>query len=140
MPDLVIRTGDQATFNPPFGPAIVSVIPGVITGTGISTIQGPIACVLGDEASVIVPGAPYISGAFLTPGIGTLSIAALNADQIALKTQFANKPAILRGTQFTARFTVNVPAVNPNSGVPDPVPFYVGTGQFVTSNIVFQGT
>jgi hypothetical protein len=135
--DFVIRTGDQAIFNPTFAPAVAVVLPGTITGTGQSTNTGPIVCVQGDEASVVVPGVVYTSGPYVG-GIGTLTITALNADQIAKQTKFLNKPAILKGTLFTARLTVTVPANN--SGVPDPTPIYTGNGQFQTSNITLKGT
>jgi hypothetical protein len=138
--DFVIRTGDQATFNPTFGTALVVVQPGTITGSGRAGLEGPIACVVGDEATVVVPGVTYVAPPFATPGIGTLTIAALGADQIATVTKFLQKPAILKGTLFTARFSVTAPAINPNSGVPDPVPVYPGTGQFMSNNLKVRGS
>ena len=140
--DLMIKTGDQAIFNPTFPPATVNVLPGIITGTGRVVLEGAVACVLGDEASVVVPGAMYISAGFPIPGVGTLTIAALGADQIATRTLAVQKPAILKGTQFTALFTVTVPATvaTPSGPVPDPVPLYNGTGYFMNANFRVKGT
>lgn len=141
--DFVIRTGDQAIFNPSFPPAVAVVLPGMITGTGQSTNTGPIVCVQGDEASVVVPGVSYVAPPFTTPGFGTLTIAALNADQIAKQTKFLNKPAILKGTLFTAKLTVTIPATTtppatPSADVVGRV--YTGNGQFQTSNFKLKGT
>lgn len=134
-------TGDQAIFSPTFAPAVAVVLPGTITGTGRATTNGPVVCVQGDEASVVVPGVVYSSAAFPTPGAGTLTIAALNADQIAKQTKFLNKPAILKGTMFTARLTVTVPATNPPSSTADVVGMvYTGNGQFQTTNFKLKGT
>jgi Contractile injection system spike tip protein len=138
--DYVILTGDKAIFNPSFPPATVAVQPGIITGTGRSKSVGPIVCIQGDEASVVVPGCAYFTPTH-AGGIGTLTITALNPDQIAKQTKFTDKPAILKGTLFTAKFTVTAPApFSGGTGPPDPVPFYVGNGQFQTTNIKLKGT
>jgi hypothetical protein len=138
--DFVIVTGDQAIFNPSFPPATVVVQPGIITGTGRSKTVGPIVCIRGDEASVIVPGCAYFTPTF-AGGVGTLTISALNADQIARQTKFGGTPAILKGTLFTAKFTVTVPAPPVSgTGPPDPVLSYTGTGQFQTTNFKLKGT
>ena len=138
--DFVIVTGDQAIFNPNFPPATVVVQPGIITGTGRSTTVGPIVCIRGDEASVIVPGCAYFTPTYVG-GFGTLTISALNADQIAKQTKFAGTPAILKGTLFTAKFTVTIPApLAVGTGPPDPVLSYVGNGQFQTTNFKLKGT
>jgi hypothetical protein len=138
--DFVIRTGDQAMWNPSFPPAVVTAPPGVITGSSKSKVGGQIACVAGDEATVIVAGAVYISGAFATPGTGTLTIESLGSDQQATKGKSGSLALILKGSLFRARFQVTSPAVNPNSGVPDPTPQYSGTGQWITSNAVTKAT
>ncbi len=59
MSDFVLRTGDQAIFLPPFGPAIVvPVAPGILQGTAqpYSALKMA-ACVEGDEKQVQVPEA-----------------------------------------------------------------------------------
>ena len=139
MSDFIIKTGDTVTFSPAFTPAVVTVAPGTITGSSKVSIDGAIACIQGDEASVTVP-VTYINNGFATPGAGTLTIQALGADQLGQKTSSTQKPFILKGSTFTALFTVKAPAVNPNSGVPDPTPMYTGTGQFVTTNVRSKGT
>jgi hypothetical protein len=139
--DFIIVTGDQATFSPSFPPATVVVAPGVISGTGQATVNGAMVCVKGDEASVQVPSVMYVSPPFTIPGTGTLTIAALGPDQIAQKTTYVSKAAILKGSTFTARLSVMVPATQATAGgpVPDPVSTYTGTGQFVTSNTLSKG-
>lgn len=137
MSDEILRSGDQAIYNPAFAPALVTVSPGTLTGTGpqVKALQAQV-CVQGDEASATVPGCPYMSGSFTIPGVGTLSIAALGADQLSKKSRAGGKPLMLRGTTFTAQFQVTVPATMPTPGgpVPDPVPLYSGTGLFRTGN------
>jgi Contractile injection system spike tip protein len=126
--------------QPNFGPAIVVVAPGTITGSSRVNIDGAAACVQGDEASVSVP-VTYSNpgGGFGVLGAGTLTISALGADQLGQKTSSTQKPLILKGSTFTALLTVQAPASNPTAG-PDPVPMYTGTGQFVTTNVKSKGT
>jgi len=140
--DFIIVTGDQALFSASFPPATVVPMPGVITGSGQATSNGATVCVQGDEASVQVPGVTYMNPPFTIPGSGTLTISALGADQLAQKTTYVSKPAILKGSTFTALLSVTVPATQATAGgpVPDPVPMYTGTGQFVTSNTTSQGS
>lgn len=136
--DFVVKTGDLATFNPNFGTAIVLVAPGNITGSGRFKVDGQLVCVQGDEASVSVPGVSYVSPPFTVPGVGTLTIQSLGADQLGQKTSSSQKPVILKGSMFTAQFQVTTPASQPSAGF-DPVPLYTGTGQFVTSNVRSKG-
>ena len=141
--DFIIKTGDLATFNPNFGQAIVVVAPGNMSGTAQFKVDGSIACVQGDEASVSVPGCVYTSGPFTIPGAGTLTIQTLGADQLGQKTSSSQKAVVLKGSTFTAQFTVSLQAFMPNPGgqpIPDPVPQYLGTGQFVTTNVRDKGT
>lgn len=135
--DFIIITGDQALFDTSFAPATVIAPPGVITGTSKEKINGSIVCAVGDEASVVVAGAAYVTPSFPIPGVGTLTIESLGADQQAQKGKTGGRAAILKGTKFRARFQVNVPAqVIPASGTPvlDATPIYSGTGSFVTMN------
>jgi hypothetical protein len=141
--DFIVKTGDTVVFTPAFGPALVVVAPGTISGTGKAKIDGSIICVLGDEGSVVVSGVAYTVGAFTIPGAGTLTIAALGSDQVGTKTSSLHNAAILNGSTFTARFTASLPAGQPNpSGppTPDPVGTFTGSGQFVTTNVRVKGT
>ncbi|MEM9127753.1 MAG: hypothetical protein AAGB28_18335 [Pseudomonadota bacterium] len=136
--DNIIRAGDQAIFLPTFGSALVTVIPGVMTGTGATTMtNGPPTCVQGDEKLCIVPGCAYINAAYAIPGVGTLMIQALGPDQTSKKTTIGGKPVIVKGTFFTAKFQVMVPAQmpTPTGPVPDAVPMFMGQGQFMTTNM-----
>ncbi|MFL4470114.1 hypothetical protein ACERZ8_09625 [Tateyamaria armeniaca] len=137
--DFVVLSNDQAIFDPVFSAAIVVSSPGVITGSTPQNSNGVTACVVGDEASVLVPGVTYSVGA-MVGGVGSLSILALGPDQQAQKTTSAGRPLILKGTQFRAQLQVIVPAMNPMSGFPDPLPIHFGTGSFQTVNTVYKAS
>ncbi len=137
--DQIIRTGDQAQFNPTFGAAILlAPAIGIITSSVPTVFAVRMnACVQGDEATVVVPGIPYMSGSFVTPGVCTLTIMALGADQTSMRTKIGGKPVIVKGTTFTAKMQVIAPAMQPNPPappIPDPVPMNTGTGMFITTN------
>ncbi|MDB9496266.1 hypothetical protein PN441_05120 [Spirulina major CS-329] len=142
MADFILTTGDLAMFNPTFGSAIVTVIPGNLTGTGKGMINKKMVCVDGDEKTVMVPGCPYITASHPIPGVGMLSIASLGADQKAKRTKSNNKPVLLKGSTFTAKFQVMAPAQQPTPAgpIPDPAPQYSGTGTFITTNMRVKGT
>lgn len=137
--DNYIVMGDQVIFLPNFGQAIVTPIPGVMTSSATKTMvtKKPV-CLEGDEKNVVVPGVAYISGNFVTPGVGTLTIQQLGGDQKSMKTKIEGKAPILKGTMFTAKFQVTAPAMQPNPPappVPDPVPTYTGQGMFVPTDM-----
>lgn len=132
--DFVLRTGDQAIFDPVFGAATVVAPPGIITGSSRGKNDGATICVQGDEATVVVVGATYSAGPF-AGGTGTLTIESLASDQIAAESSSTKRPTLLRGSRFRARLSVTSAAKNP-SGTPadDPVRVYSGTGAFVAAN------
>jgi hypothetical protein len=137
MRDLVLVDGDQAQFLPAFGSAVVVVQPGRLSGSGPLTIGGKKACVSGDESSVSVPSCSYTAPPFVIPGTGTLEIAALGADQLAATSKSGSAKLMVKGATFTAAFSVQSPAMQPNpSGPPvsDPAPKYSGSGSFITAN------
>lgn len=134
--DFVIITSDKAIFDPSFPPATVTAPPGVITGTAKIKASNMVACIAGDESSVVVSGAVYFTPSFPIPGAGTLTIESLGPDQKATKAKSNGTVLILKGTKFRARFQVSAPAqvVVSGSTVPDPTPIYSGTGSFITTN------
>lgn len=139
----IIRTGDQVQFNPNFGAAILmGPAITVITGSAMTVkVAGMVACVQGDELKVQLPGIPYMSGSFVTPGTCMLTIQALGGDQLSKKTKIGGKFVIVKGTTFTAKMTIMSPAMQPNPPappIPDPVAVNVGTGMFITSNMTVQ--
>ncbi|NER47636.1 MAG: hypothetical protein F6J92_13220 [Symploca sp. SIO1A3] len=142
MADFVLIDGDQVIFNPAFTPATVVVQPGKITGSAQQTYQGKKICVAGDENSVSVPGCTYMTPVYSIPGTGTLKIEDLGADQKAKEAKCSGKPVLLKGSVFTATFQVQQPAQmpppGPGSPTPDPMPQYPGTGNFITTNMIFQ--
>ncbi|WP_017303714.1 hypothetical protein [Spirulina subsalsa] len=142
MSDFILTTGDLAMFNPTFGPAIVTVRPGNLSGTGKMKINQKLVCIDGDEKTVIVPGCPYMTPVYNIPGVGILSIASLAPNQKALRVKSNHKPVLLKGGTFNAKFQVLVPAQQPTPGgpVPDATPQYAGTGSFVTTNFRVKGT
>ncbi|MEH2154087.1 hypothetical protein [Nostoc sp.] len=141
MLDFILITGDRAIFNPIFGKAIVAVRPGILTGTGIPTVNKKEICIFGDEKKVIVPGCSYTSPPNITPGTGTLFIQSLPPNQKARKVKSKRTAVLLKGTTFTARFQVILPAQTPTiPPTPDPIPIYLGTGFFTTTNMQVKGT
>lgn len=143
MSDLVLIDGDTALFDPTFGLATVVTMPGQLKGSGPTTLGGKPLCVDGDEASVAVSGCLYMTPLHPIPGTGKLEVMMLAPDQKALKTRSGDKPVLLLGKTFLARFTVESPAKQPPPGpgspIPDGTPSYVGVGRFVTTNFQFRG-
>jgi len=139
MGDFILMEGDKAIFDQAFGVAVVVVQPGTLVASGPATIRGKKLCVQGDETKVSVPGCTYSTPTFANAGTGTLKIAALAGNQIATKTNSGDKPVLLVGSKFQAKFEVLAPATNP-AGVGDTVMMYPGTGSFATTNSLFQGT
>lgn len=144
MADFILMDGDQAMFNPTFGPATVVVRPGRLSGSGPATLTSKALCVVGDESKVTVPGCPYMTAQHTIPGVGTLSIKQLGGNQKATKTRSGGKVVLLKGSTFTAQFQVTAPAMQPPPGpsgpIPDATPQYTGTGSFLTTNAKFSGT
>ena len=141
MPDHILINGDKALFNPNFGAAVVVVQPGTLIGSGSTNIGGQAVCVEGNEDTVKVPGCTYIAGSYSIPGVGTLSIDSLGADQTSKQTNSGGKATLLKGSVFTAKFQVTVPAQQPSgtTTIPDSTPQYTGSGQFVTANTSVKG-
>ena len=142
MSKSILVEGDSVVFLPNFGPAVVIPQPGTLHGSGPGTYRGKKICVEGDEKSVSVPGCVYLTPTHPIPGTGTLKIAALGDGQTATKTKTGGKAVLLKGGNFTAKFTVQIPAeLETVSGpVPDTTLNYSGMGQFITTNVKFQGT
>jgi len=138
MSDVILIDGDQATFKPSFGAATVAVRPGPIKASGPARVTGKPACVAGDESSVSVAGCTYFTGQYSIPGTGTLTVASLAADQKAKTSSTGGAKLLLKGSSFTARFTVVTPAQQPPPGpgspIPDATPTYSGSGSFVAAD------
>lgn len=135
--DYALLDGDLALFKPSFGAATVVVLPGRLRASGPATLGGKKLCIVGDEGSVSVKGCMYITASHPIPGTGTLEIAALAPSQKAKESTTDGKKLMLKGGDFTARFTVQSPAQQPappGPNVPDATPQYSGQGSFVTTN------
>lgn len=139
---LVLLQGDQATFQPLFGGvALVTVRPGNLTGSGPASVNGRAICVDGDEKRVQVRACPYTTPTYPIAGLGTLSIAALAANQVARTTHSGRKAVLLKGGVFTAKFTVDIGAMAqpPSGGCDRRGAEYTGTGEFLTTNTLLRG-
>lgn len=136
----IIRTGDQVQFMPNFGAAIL-LAPAITVITGSAVTSNAVKmniCVVGDELKVMLPGIPYMSGSFVTPGVCMLSIMMLGPDQLSKTVKAGGKFVILKGTTFTAKMQIIAPAMQPNPPappIPDPVPLNMGKGMFITTNM-----
>ncbi len=134
----VIVSGDQAVFEPSFAPAtLIAPPPGTIVGTGRANVFGSPVCVVGDEASVVVPTSYAIGTS--TPGSGVLRITGLGADQQSVSGQSDQRALIVAGTRFRASLTVVTPTTTGGSPVDSPGTVYAGGGQFVTQNTKTKG-
>ena len=114
-------------FEPNFGNrTLMAPAQAVLSGTGRFMINGKPGCVMTDLLKVIVPGVPYISGAFVTPGVGMIQLVIAGADQVAKKVVSSGAPVLIKGGECQAVFIPTAPAINPAgpSPVPDPT---VGT-------------
>jgi hypothetical protein len=144
MPDYVIVEGDMAVFLPAFGTAVVIVQPGVMRGSGKSTLSGKKICLEGDEGQLSVPGCIYMTSQHSIPGVGTLKIESLAGDQKSKKTKSGKKAIIIKGSTFNAKFEVQTPAQDPSTiptqgaATPDASPQYSGKGNFQTSNVKWK--
>lgn len=139
MSDFIIIDGDQVTFQPSFGAATITPIPGNISGSGKATVNEKAVCIEGDEKTVEVTNVPYIHAAFVG-GMGTLKIVGLASDQLADHTKSGEEKMILKGSTFDAKLEVTVKAIDP-SGAQDPMSEHSGgKGEFITTNTKFKGS
>ena len=139
MGDFILMDGDQVIFFPIFGNAIVTVQPGQLKATGKAILQGHKICIEGDEQQVSVSGCTYITPTYTIAGMGTLQILSLATDQKTQNLIVSGKPALLKGSQFVAKFSIAVPAqLPPPASTPDSMQKYKGQGQFVSKNMKWQ--
>jgi Contractile injection system spike tip protein len=148
MSSFVLIDFDEVKFDRSFGAATVVVLPGFIRGSGPATVNGTRVCVEGDETRVSVPGCPYFTPSFPSPGTGTLKIKSLARDQKAEKARSGKTPVLLVGgvdgvgSSFEATFDVETPATLPRPPLPpdtDKTLKYTGTGKFSTQNRKLTG-
>ena len=140
MADYILIEGDTAQFDQAFPGANVVLQPAILTASGPATIGSKKICVQGDEKKVSVM-CSYTTLTHTIPGIGFLKIFQLATNQVASKMNTGKKAVLLRGQKFQAIFEVKAAALEPppTSGK-DPALTYFGTGSFVTTNTLFQGT
>lgn len=143
MADSILLDGDMVNFNPSFGPAIVTIgQPVKLRATGGDPVFGRKMCVEGDERNVLVASCMYITGQCPIPGVGNITILLLNPASVARKTTSLGKKVLLKGLPFIARFQVLAPAmmVMPTGQqVPDAIPYYQGSGSFLSTGPTKQG-
>lgn len=132
MSDLLVIDGDALKFETSFGDNIVTPTAScVIQGSGEAEITNKKICVLGDESRVSI-AATYTRSTHPTPGTGTLTIAALAADQQAAFVT-AGTVVIVVGSHFTARFTPSSPAMDPQGKPDTDLNAVTGAGTFINS-------
>lgn len=141
--DFVIKTGDQilVTINPPcVVPPLAAPQPLVGSASKVFVLQVP-ACLEGDElAPTLKAPLPYTSPPFAIPGMGQVELT-LGGTNKTSTTKAEGKPLLIKGSPFTAKFSVKAPAtfVTP-AGVTqtDPMSTYTGTAQFITTNAIVK--
>ena len=137
MPDFIIKTGDmlKVTIPPPtVVPMLAAPVPLTGSSTSLSVNSSP-ACLLGDELPVeLSEPLPYTAPPFTNPGTGKLTLTLLPSNQTLIAKN--GKAILIKGQQFTALFTVEVPATQttPAGPVPDVVLAKTGTAEFITTN------
>ena len=140
MSDFILINDDDVLFDSTFGAAVVDVRPGTIKASGPGTLKSSRFCVTGDEATVAVQ-CTYLTATHSTKGSGMLKIDMLAGNQIATKTNTGDKPVLLKGGVFKARFEVLTPATQPPpANTTDPMVVHYGTGRFATKNDKFKAT
>ncbi|MEO9140131.1 MAG: hypothetical protein ABI345_13825 [Jatrophihabitans sp.] len=139
MDDYIIKTGDmiQVTVPPPcVVPMLIPPIPLVGTSTSLM-VATMAACLEGDETppSLKAP-MPYLSPPFVTPGMVQATVQILPTNK-TMQTK-NGKAILLKGTTFTVKLQVQAPAMQPTPAgpVPDPMPQYLATAQFITTNMM----
>lgn len=132
----LVVTGDTAELPANcFKGALTDALSIPITGSAKFKVGGKLACVLGDEQSVVL-ACTYSTAAFTTKGAGTVTIQALAATQQSQVAR-STKVALLAQGPFIAQLQVTAPASVVNAaGVlqTDPLTLYVGQGEFKTQN------
>lgn len=137
MGDFIIKTGDLLKITIP-PPAIVPMLeaPVPLEGSGETVLVNSMPiCLRGDELpDILREPLPYTAPPFTIPGTGTLTLTLLPAN-MTLQTS-NGEPILIKGEQFPALFTVEVPANQPTPAgpVPDPVIEKPGTAEFITTN------
>lgn len=140
--DYVLSTGDLLVIVPQFGKATVTVPPAPLIGTGSVLTVGMVpmqACVEGDEFPVVLRAPlPYVSGNYIQPGAGLLSIELEDSHWTKVMTCKGKKLLRVGGT-VKAKFQVTVPATQPTyPGVtPDSTTEYESKGKYVTTKNIF---
>ena len=136
----ILVDGDAVIFDPKFGAATITVpaAPVPLPGSSSLTLDGKKICIQGDEKKVVVPGCTYFTSQYSIPGAGKLEIAALHQNQCSRHLKDRGKAVLLKGVQFTAKFTVTAPASKPPSGTSPPkkdtTTSYTGKGRFVVAD------
>jgi hypothetical protein len=135
--DFVLRTGDlvKVTIPPPAAiPALEGPVP--LEGSAETlTVCEMTVCLQGDELPEILrQPLPYTAPPFTIPGMGTLMLT-LNPSNLTAQTR-NGKPLLIKGSPFTAMFTVTESAQQPTPAGPvaDPVEEKPGTAEFITTN------
>lgn len=132
----IVVSGDMLRFDVMFGNRQVTATgPARIVGTGHVNIGGKKSCIAGDEGKVQVPADYVIPSGPYANGKGTITIVALNRDQLANDVT-SGQALIVDGTQFEALFTPTVPAISPGAP-PKPDPAFPspskGAGEFIAT-------
>lgn len=143
MGDLILRQGDNALFPALYPPANVTApraVPFTTTSSPDVRIEGSPICLEGDERKLTPPAAPYTALAFTVPGLGSEAVDKLAPDQTSTDVYCNGKKLLLKGGQFSARFTPATHAQTPPPSVSDTKPDYEGRGRFETTNTTVRAS
>ena len=137
--DYIIKQGDmiRITIMPPtVVPMLMAPVP-LLGSSSDMTVMSMAVCLEGDELPPSLQ-APlmYMSPPYVIPGTGTLSLS-LTPTNTTMRTKNGD-PILIKGTPFTAEFSVASPAMMPAPPappVPDPVSKKTGIAEFITTNV-----
>lgn len=136
--DFIIKQGDmiRITIMPPaIVPMLMAPVPLLGSSSDMTVLMMPV-CLEGDELPPSLQ-APlmYMAPPYVIPGTGTLSLS-LTPTNTTMRTKNGD-PILIKGTPFTAEFSVASPAMMPappSPPVPDPVSKKTGIAEFITTN------
>lgn len=136
--DYIIKHGDmiRITFFPPLTvPAVLAPVPLIGSSSDVTVTMMPV-CLEGDELPPsLQPPQSYTAPPFVIPGTGTISLT-LNPTNKTARTKNGGSIILIKGTPFTAEFSVVSPAMQPTptGPVPDPQAKKSGMAEFITTN------
>jgi hypothetical protein len=122
MLDTLIQTSDEIHIKPTDFPGLQLTKPVILSlkGTGPMSVDGQQVCIKDDVDKFKKIGVVYNSNNFQA-GFGTITLDSGTLTYASNAVGNDKKKLVLKGQSFVAKFTVDLPAIDPASGSPHPV-------------------